>query len=170
LIYAFDTYYDDNFAHTACIGFSDWEAELPEVELSEKIMGSQEYVSGEFFRRELPCILSLLKQLTLQEGDIIIVDGYVVLDDEGKHGLGGYLYESLSQKTAIVGVAKNNFATLYALKRTVLRGESVKPLYVTALGIDVDEMADKIQKMHGPYRIPTLLKKLDILSRNWPES
>jgi exodeoxyribonuclease-5/deoxyribonuclease V len=39
------------------------------------------------------------------------------------------------------------------------------PLFVTAKGIDVDQVRIKVEQMHGPYRIPTLLKKLDQLSR-----
>lgn len=167
MIYAFDTYYHNDFAFTACIGFSNWESESSEVTITEKLDGHHEYISGEFYKRELPCILNLLKQVDLKEGDVIIVDGFVVLDDDGKHGLGGFLYEVLNGKNPIVGVAKNNFATLNNLKREVLRGESQKPLYITSLGIDLNDAENKIQQMHGPYRMPTLLKELDQLSRSW---
>lgn len=41
------------------------------------------------------------------------------------------------------------------------RGISRAPLYITAAGMDVTEAAQHIAEMHGPYRIPTLLKRVD---------
>jgi len=38
-------------------------------------------------------------------------------------------------------------------------------LYVTAAGMRLQEAADRIQRMHGPHRIPTLLKRVDTLAR-----
>ena len=43
----------------------------------------------------------------------------------------------------------------------VHRGQSQKPLYVSAVAIDRAEAALAIQRMHGPHRIPTLLKQVD---------
>lgn len=165
MIYAFDTYYYEEYANTVCIAFEDWSSEK-EVEIFiEQIPVSSEYESGAFYKRELPCIVSLLKKITLKPEDIIIVDGYVTLDDEGKIGLGGHLYEALGDKIPVVGIAKNEFTTPDSQRRSVVRGESKTPLFVTARGIDVDEVQVKVEQMHGAYRIPTLLKKLDQLSR-----
>jgi deoxyribonuclease V len=47
----------------------------------------------------------------------------------------------------------------------VLRGGSARPLYVTAAGLSADEAARRVRDMHGPYRIPTLLKRVDQLCR-----
>lgn len=113
----------------------------------------------------MPCILSLLKKIELKEGDLIIVDGYVTLDNDGKVGLGGYLYEALDKKYPIIGIAKNEFAAPDSQRRNVLRGESKTPLFLTAMGVDTDEILPKVEEMHGSYRMPTLLKKLDQLSR-----
>jgi deoxyribonuclease V len=41
----------------------------------------------------------------------------------------------------------------------VLRGRSTRPLFVSSVGIEVSHAARCIVTMHGPYRIPTLLKK-----------
>lgn len=109
--------------------------------------------------------MSLLQKIELKEGDLIIVDGYVTLNNEGKIGLGGYLYESLDQKYPIIGIAKNKFASPDSQRRSVLRGESKTPLYLTTKGAEVDEILPHVVKMAGLYRIPTLLKKLDHLSR-----
>jgi hypothetical protein len=41
---------------------------------------------------------------------MIILDGYVALDDHGKIELGGYLFEALEQKYPVIGIAKNGFS------------------------------------------------------------
>jgi len=43
----------------------------------------------------------------------------------------------------------------------VVRGVSRRPLFVTTAGINAEEAAKGVQAMHGPYRIPTLLKLVD---------
>jgi len=166
MIYAFDTHYFDTKAHTACLGFEEWQQAAPSCTFTECIDEPSAYESGSFYKRELPCILSLLQQIKPTQHDLIIVDGFVVLDDDGKLGLGGYLYNELNKSIPIIGVAKNNFATLNTQKRAILRGESIKPLYITALGIDLDEAAELVRGMHGDYRMPTLLKEVDGVCRD----
>jgi deoxyribonuclease V len=46
-----------------------------------------------------------------------------------------------------------------------MRGKSKNPLYVTAVGIDQRLAASYIARMHGKYRIPTLLKTADRISK-----
>jgi exodeoxyribonuclease-5/deoxyribonuclease V len=165
MILAFDTYYFDNKAKTVCLSFSNWTENENYQVYSEIIDGIEDYKSGEFYKRELPCILSLLEKLPFKDIKAIIVDGFVYLDDDNKLGLGAYLYETLEQKIPIIGVAKNNFATIIANKRQVLRGESIKPLFVTAIGINIDKAAELVKNMGGENRMPTLLKTLDTLTR-----
>jgi deoxyribonuclease V len=165
MIYAFDTYYYKDYANTICIAFKDWTSENETQVFREKTEITSDYESGAFYKRELPCILSLLKRINLKEGDLIIVDGYVTLDDDGKIGLGGYLYDSLQQKFAVIGIAKNDFKNPDSQRRTICRGESKTPIFLTAKGIDVDIVQPKVENMHGNFRIPTLLKKLDQLTR-----
>lgn len=166
MIYAFDTYYYDDYANTVCLAFQDWDSAQETEIFSEKTAITSDYESGAFYKRELPCIVSLLNKINLQPGDVIIVDGYVTLDENGKHGLGGYLYEALDQKFPVVGIAKNGFNSNDPERRMVFRGESKTPLFLTAKGIDVDEVQTEIEGMHGGFRIPTLLKKLDQLTRS----
>ncbi len=165
MILAFDTYYFEDKAKTVAIEFSDWTAESVTQVYEETITGIDEYTPGEFYKRELPCILSLLKQIDLSTCKTIIVDGFVVLDDENKIGLGGYLYNRLNNEIPIIGVAKNDFIKIQTNKRAVYRGESKKPLFITAKGIDLDVAANCIKHMHGPYRFPDLLKQVDALGR-----
>jgi deoxyribonuclease V len=73
----------------------------------------EEYTSGEFYKRELPCILSLLGKNHFDNIEAIIVDGFVYLDDQNKLGLGGHLYERLPYKVPVIGVAKNKLCYHY---------------------------------------------------------
>lgn len=166
MIYCFDTYYFSPQARTACLGFASWEDAVPVFERIEILSDVAEYESGAFYKRELPCITSVLDKMELNPAeDCIIVDGFVVLDDTGKRGLGGYLFDHLNQEIPVIGVAKRDFFGLEKLKRPVLRGGSSRPLYVTASGMDLDEAAAKVASMHGEFRFPTLLKLLDQKSR-----
>lgn len=165
MILAFDTHYFDDKAKTVAIQFKNWTDEVPYQIYNETISDIAAYESGEFYKRELPCIVSLLKQVDIASITTIIIDGFVVLDDEGALGLGGYLYEALDQKIPVIGVAKNNFATIDTLKVPLLRGDSKKPLYITAKGMDLEDAASHIDEMHGEFRFPTLLKEVDRLGR-----
>ena len=161
MIYAFDTYYYEDFAKTVCIAFEDWSSEQENEIFNEKTKITADYESGAFYKRELPCILSLLEKIQLKPNDII----YVTLNDEGKIGLGGYLFEALNRKFPVIGIAKNGFSSPDSKRREVFRGESKKPLFLTSIEIDVDDVKKNIEKMHGNFRFPTLLKKLDQLTR-----
>jgi len=94
----------------------------------------------------------------------VIIDGYVWLG-AGRPGLGAHLYEALGQRIAVVGVAKRRFHGAGDAV-PVLRGTSQVPLFVTAVGIDPSEAAEGVRRMHGGHRIPTLLKRVDRLSRD----
>lgn len=165
MILAFDTYYFDGKAKTVCLEFTEWN-QSKNFKVHTEIIGNvEEYIPGEFYRRELPCIISLLNQFDLKDIDFIIVDGFVYLDDEMKYGLGGYLYEKLNKEIPIIGVAKTNFASIEKNKRILLRGDSKKPLFVTAIGIDLDDAFKKVESMAGEFRMPTLLKEMDRLTK-----
>ena len=165
MILAFDTYYFDQKAKTICLEFAEWNEDKNFKVHSEIIDNVEEYIPGEFYKRELPCILSLLKQIDLSTIEVIVVDGFVYLNDENKYGLGGYLYEKLNKQIPIIGVAKTNFASIEKNKKALYRGESKKPLYITSIGIDLDEAYKKVESMAGEYRFPTLLKELDRLTK-----
>jgi len=162
MILAFDTYYYDEKARTICLAFESWEAVDYQSAYSEELENIADYTPGEFYKRELPCILSLLKKIGPEPTvEAIIVDGFVYLDDEGKPGLGARLHEALDKSVPVIGVAKTNFATIERLKREVFRGESKRPLYITAVGADLEAAAENVRRMHGTFRIPDLLKTLD---------
>ncbi|MDY8137307.1 endonuclease V [Aquimarina sp. 2201CG5-10] len=158
---AFDVQYYESYAKTVCVIFSDWNDPEPTDIIIEEVKNVASYIPGEFYKRELPCIQVILKNLNLDVIELIIVDGYVHLDDTKKFGLGGYLYTSLDNQIPVIGVAKSGFHNNKKHVRELLRGESVKPLYITAIGIDLEEATKAIQSMHGVYRMPTILQIVD---------
>lgn len=162
MIAAFDTQYLNDSATTACVCFDNWSDTFPMQEFVEQTHKIAPYEPGKFYKRELPCITSLLKNNNLQP-HIIIVDGYVWLN-ENQIGLGGHLYNVLAQQIPVIGVAKTRFK-LHSKVKEVFRGSSQNPLYVSAIGIDLDEAAQNIELMDGVFRIPTLLKRVDQLCR-----
>lgn len=160
---ALDTYYYEDKAKTVGLIFENWRDEKPSeiVEtFSENVL---EYESGNFFKRELPYIIDLFKQIDLSIFDTIIVDGYVFLDNNRKKGLGYYLYEYLQNKIPVIGVAKKSFYNNGAIQ--IIRGKSENPLYISSIGIEQKIAAEFIKNMDGKYRIPTLLKLLDQRTR-----
>ena len=77
----------------------------------------------------------------------------------------GYYQALIDNKIPIIGVAKTNFAAIEKHKRALLRGDSKKPLYITAIGIELDDAFEKVASMAGEFRFPTLLKELDRLTK-----
>jgi deoxyribonuclease V len=158
----FDVDYRKNEAVAACVLFRSWTDEHSSEEWTELLHPVEAYEPGQFYRRELPCLLAVLRR-TSHPLETVVIDGYVWLKDADRPGLGAHLYEALGRSVAVVGVAKTHFAT--ATAEPVLRGRSRKPLFVTAAGMDRAEAAQHIQRMHGPYRVPTLLRRVDQLCR-----
>lgn len=162
-----DVGYDNDKANIAAVSFKNWEDEKPLDRKKILLNNIAAYEPGQFYKRELPCLEEILNHYDLDRTEIVIVDGFVWLNSEKKKGLGAYLYETLDKKIPIIGVAKRAFHGKNKFCKTIERGESKNPLYVTTEGIDVDEAAQLIQKMHGKFRIPTMLKLVDQLSREW---
>ena len=167
MLLALDVHYRADHAQSVCIAFEKWEDTALLRTHTVIVNDVAEYEPGAFYKRELPCLLAVLADFDLSEVEAIIVDGYVFLDDSGKWGLGAWLFDALNQRVPVVGVAKTRFQslTIPSLVAEVLRGESHNPLFVTVIGAELPNIAEKIQKMSGPYRIPELLKKVDELSR-----
>ncbi|PZO36968.1 MAG: endonuclease V [Pseudanabaena frigida] len=164
MIFAVDVDYRDSKAVAAGIGFNDWEDSIPANTFIEQTDKVEDYQPGEFYKRELPIILLLLEKL-LELPEIIIIDGYVYLDRYKKAGLGHHLYNALEGKVAVIGVAKSRFKDI-PTEAEVFRGDSNRPLFVTAIGIDETEARNFIKKMHGDNRLPTILKAVDRLCRD----
>lgn len=92
-----------------------------------------------------------------------MIDGYCHPSKEERAGLGAHLAEDLPGEPVVVGVAKNWLQRSdHAVE--VFRGDSERPLFVTAIGLEYEVAASRIGSMHGPFRVPTLLKEVDRLS------
>jgi len=162
-----DVAYHGLEANVAAVLFRSWSDSTGRREIVTRVAPVEDYLPGQFYRRELPCLLALLA-LIEEPLETLIVDGYVWLGKEGLPGLGAHLYEALGGAAAVIGVAKSRFAGAMGAV-PVLRGGSCRPLQVTAAGLDVRVAARCIETMHGKHRIPTLLKRADQLSRSWTE-
>jgi deoxyribonuclease V len=127
-----------------------------------------EYEPGQFYRRELPHLLAVLGLLPAPPR-LIVVDGFVWLADAADGtagpGLGAHLHAALGRVVPIVGVAKRPYR-LANRAVPLLRGESQVPLWVTSVGIPLDDAIASVASMHGEHRIPTLLRRVDRLARD----
>ncbi len=161
-----DVNYLEPRAVAGCVLAEHWDADSPARERIERIDKVAPYTPGQFYLRELPCLLRVLRtdQAVLRA---VVVDGYVWLA-RARPGLGWHLHRHLHQKTGrripVVGVAKTPFAKNDSAL-PVRRGRSQRPLWVTAVGVDLHAAAKRVQSMHGVHRIPTLLKRVDQLCR-----
>ncbi len=164
MIAAADVHYFQDWAVAGAILFEHWRSEQPVVAVRQSLAKVAPYEPGHFYRRELPCLLKVLERVKNQF-EIVVIDGYVWLDDGDCPGLGAHLHQALGEKIPIIGVAKSKFKETRCAK-SVLRGCSRRPLYVTTVGIEAPVAARYIQSMHGGHRIPTLLRMVDRLSRD----
>ena len=158
-------------AHAACVCIDNWRCAESIEEHLVTVHEIEDYQSGEFYRRELPCIQAVLAQLETPP-DCIVIDGYVWLgsepdsggNEQRRPGLGAYLYESLERPIPVIGVAKNPFKDV-SQATPLSRGASKRPLYITAIGIPIAQAVVNVIAMHGSHRLPTILKRADRLSR-----
>lgn len=161
MILAVDVHYKTDYAKAVSVEFEKWDAEQPHKINAITITEVKEYVPGAFFKRELPCVLEVLKCSSKEGLECIVIDGYVILNDEGKLGMGGHLFEKLEGKIPVIGVAKKSFFNNKKYVREWQRGNSKNPLFVTCLGMDVKEALSLLSYMKGEYRMPDLLRILD---------
>jgi len=159
-IAAFDVQYIEDGCAAAAVLFSEYSDAAPTAEYTHFLSGAADYIPGEFYRRELPCILTLLEKIR-EAPDEMIIDGYVMLGN--RPGLGRHLFTSFDGKIPVIGVAKSKFKD--ASGTEICRGGSIHPLYITSAGVDLQKASEKIRRMHGAHRIPTLLKRVDHLAR-----
>ncbi len=150
-------------ALAACVVARRWTDAEPIETRVVTVSDVRPYTPGRFYERELPCVLAVLEGVQAAIA-AVVVDSYVTLDEHGTPGLGGHLHAALGGRTPVIGVAKtayrgSGFAT------AVLRGTSVRPLWVTAMGVSVEHAARLVVGMHGDHRIPTLLGLVDRLAR-----
>lgn len=163
---AVDTYYySDTLALTVGVLFNRWTDDEPAEIISSICTKFSSYIPGEFYKRELPCVLGLLEKVDLDKVETIIVDGFLRLrfnDGTEKDGLGKKLFDALNMPgLKIIGLAKSDFCRTDEISASLLRGSAVNPLWVQGIGLPDNVAAGNIKMMSGESRLPRLLKILD---------
>jgi deoxyribonuclease V len=117
------------------------------------------YRPGEFYQRELPPLRAVLAGIAGL--GLLVVDGYADLDPSGRPGLGAHAHAEFG--IPVIGVAKSAFrAATHATP--VLRGNSARPVFVTAAGMPRAEAAELVRLMAGRFRVPDALRRADELA------
>lgn len=166
-ILAIDVKYYDSEYKICGVLFHNWNDKEPDKILSLKIHKTpNNYIPGEFYKRELPAIMEFLKYYKLHP-NWLIVDGFSLLQDNKgkfKDGLGNHVQHELianGYNTNVVGIAKSNFCRTNEIANKIYRGKSRNPLYVQGLAYP-----ENIQNMYGSYRIPEMLKICDFYTKH----
>lgn len=161
MILCADVLYDEknDSANIGVILIKDFADEFPHKTYELKRNGIEPYIPGQFYKRELPCLMDAYNHALNdnEQIDVIIIDGYCNLEP-GHIGLGEHLFQELNESIPVIGVAKTEYKDAESIK---VRGG----LFVTASGIDAVSAAKYIETMHGKFKNPTILKNVDHLSR-----
>lgn len=175
MIVAFDTYYYNGFSYTVGGVFKSWgDKEVSYYATSVRTCIDAEYKPGELYKRELPSIMQCLANLNIDTIDIIVVDGFVWLSEDGKtltKGLGAHLQDAIfnkyNTKKTIVGIAKNRYHVKIPDCVDLERGLiSAKPIFITCSETCFTEFySTQVKIMHGDYRIPSIIKAVDTKTR-----
>ncbi|MBR7781265.1 endonuclease V [Undibacterium luofuense] len=165
MILAVDVGYSENGAKAVGAIFHDWESETIHKKFVVDIPEVEEYVPGQFFRRELPCIEKVLESVD-EPIDCIVIDGHVSLGESQAPGLGAKLWEKLNGAIPVIGVAKSAYLG-NPEEAKLFRGQSTRPLFISAKGMTLEEAKQRIQQMRGKYRLPDILKLVDQISHGY---
>ena len=164
-------YYSDTNCYSVGVVFNYWNSKKPDYILESTVSEFAPYIPGQFYKRELPGILSIIHQVNLNEFDTIILDGFTNLIDSSLNplpGLGEKLDEELEitnrHGLSIIGVAKSLFGKSDTISLPLYRGQAKTPLWISvSSGSDIDLATAKnyIKSMYGNSKLPDILKFLD---------
>lgn len=163
MIAVVDAAYSGDKARVACVVIDSWESAYAHEEITLEMDNVMDYVPGKFYLRELPGIIAVVEKVT-SDVKVIVIDGYVTLGEARNPGLGMKLWGHFEEKIPVIGVAKSQFMGT-PKEAEVFRGNSSRPLFVTAIGIDIKSAKEHIVGMAGNYRIPDVIRSVDRLSR-----
>jgi len=160
-------YRGEHVGVAACLVAQEFYSSAPLNVYAATLSDIAPYESGAFYKRELPCLLAVLAKVR-EAIDYIVVDSYVWLDNERtRQGMGAHLYYALHERVPVIGVAKTYFEGTNEAAVEVLRGQSRAPLFVSSIGVEVAWAAQQVRMMHGEHRLPTLLREVDQMCRNF---
>lgn len=172
-----DTQYVDNTAYVALGIFQDWSSDVFERVILKKIDNVAPYEPGAFYKREMPGILTALNEANSNyDIDTLVIDGFVHLT-KTKIGLGMHIYNVLTRtpitdsklaSIKIIGIAKTKFRGCEEVSKPLVRGSlASNPLFITAVGLSLDEAVNIVKSMHDKARIPTLVNAIDRHARDF---
>ena len=161
VIGVFDVGYVDDAAVVGCLTIAEFEDARAVDEWVVEVRPVGPYVPGQFWRRELK---PLLRGVAAAPGDlsVCVIDAYVDLGEEQTPGVGRMLYEQTG--IPVIGVAKSRYPGTPS-ECEIRRGSSRRPLYVSAAGFDQDDAKRYVEGMAGDGRVPTVIRRADLLSR-----
>jgi len=169
----FDVFYNEEtkVAKAAALEFNEFTDVVESNSYIDKSIITSEYIPGEFYKREMPAIMSLINNVITPEKlkaeyDTIVIDGLYMLSRDHM-GLGARLRQHLLDigiDIEVIGIAKTHFHGCEEISTLVYRGlDSRKPLYVN--GSAQRDYEKLVKSMYGDFRIPRLVKQVDKLCR-----
>lgn len=106
MIAILDVHYQGDTAYAAAVVADNWIVAKPTLAKVMRVDHVAAYEPGNFYKRELPCLLAVL--LILPAMEHLMIDGNVWLDED-KPGLGAHLYETMNRVVPVIGVAKTSY-------------------------------------------------------------
>lgn len=155
---------ETRMGHVAGVVADNILAEKEECILTAIVHDIEDYIPGQFYRRELQSVEAIIKQMNLSEIDLIVVDGYADSGTE-EHALGTFVFDKYH--IPVIGIGKNKYERCILDNLEVYRGESQKPLFVTSKGMDNEKAKELVKNMSGKYRFPYFVKFADNRARDW---
>ncbi|MCW1968987.1 MAG: endonuclease V [Anaerolineae bacterium] len=163
MYFSCDVQYEQKIGYAAGICFQRLQSQSVDFVVTAILQPVAEYKPGEFYQRELPCLIELIKKLeTLPK--IIFIDGYVWLQND-QLALGGRLYEYLDRKVIVIGIAKS-FLRIAGENISMYYKSSHRPIYISAAGLSLDDAMQCVKEMPYQGHLPLMMKYADIAARN----
>ena len=75
MIIAIDVHYRTAEAKIVAVQFENWTDEKPNQVFIEMKTDILDYESGAFYKRELPCVIEIMKKVDINAVTCIVVDG-----------------------------------------------------------------------------------------------
>lgn len=161
-----DADYDEKTrkGHVAGIVVQDLLSDKVEKVVTAIVENVEDYIPGQFYRRELKSVEAIINQLDKTQIEAIVIDGYADSGTE-EHALGTFVYEEY--KIPVIGIGKNKYKRCILENLEVCRGDSQRPLFVSSKGMDNEKSKELVKNMFGEFRLPFLVKYADKMARDW---
>ena len=164
MLVSVDVDYRPDATVAACVLFRDWGDAAEAAHFVDRGPPAEAYVPGEFYRRELPALLRVLARC-LDPLTTVIIDGYVWLGGDERPGPGRAPVRGARAKRARHRRGEDVVSLQPGRGAGAARRQPAAPAGHRSGGGRPGRRPRCIQRMHGPSRLPTLLKRVDRLCR-----